>query len=270
MDPNVTIIIPIYKPNKELLEKIENALAEQKFDGKIDILKINKGGFGKTFNYGVQEAKTEIVISLHQDCMPSSNTWLRNLIEPLKEKDVVASVSKVELPFEFWNKFDPVGKILSAKEQKIITPSLDQKGCANKKSALLQVGLFDTEHFATAGEDTDMYLKLLKIGKIVYPNAKVIHYHEHTYKNRFKKELQLSNSFGALVRLYGTKISNWYIGLLKAIPIIGWPLFILTSKPKKIGISLFLLAIPLYLIVNLIYSYGFWKGFLKGEQTQLL
>jgi GT2 family glycosyltransferase len=270
MDPDVTIIMPIYKPDPKILNLVDSALANQKYDGKITILKINKGGFGQTFNYGIQRAKTEIVISLHQDCVPVNDTWLKDLVAPLKDKNVVASASKVELPFEFWNNFDPIGKILSAKEQKVITPALDQKGCANKKSALLQVGLFDNKHFTTAGEDTDMYFKLIKIGKIAYPETKVIYYHNHTYKNRFKKELQLSNSFGALVRLYGIKIDHWYIGLLKSIPILGWPLFLLSSKPKKIGLKLFLLSLPIYLWVNLIYSYGFWQGYLNNKQTQLL
>ena len=87
MEPDVTIIIPVYKPNLEILNKVDDALAAQQYTGKITIHKINKGGFGKTFNYGVQHSKTEIVISLHQDCVPVNNTWLRDLVAPLKEKD---------------------------------------------------------------------------------------------------------------------------------------------------------------------------------------
>jgi GT2 family glycosyltransferase len=195
--------------------------------------------------------------------------WLKNLIDPFKDDDVVATVSKVELPFEFWNKFDMVGKILSAKEQMIITPLLDQKGCANRKSALLKVGLFNCDNFATAGEDYDMYLKLIKIGRIIYPDAKVLHYHKHTGKNRWAKETQLSNSIGALIRIHGTKIHHWYVGILKAIPIIGWPIFLLQCKPFKIK-HLTLVAIPLGLALNFVYMKGFWSGFCGGKQTKTL
>jgi GT2 family glycosyltransferase len=268
-EPDVTIIIPIYKPNEEIMARVDKALAEQKYKGRIIIKKINKGGFGKTFNNGVINSTTDIVVSLHQDCMPVNDTWLRDLVAPLEDNDTVASVSKVDLPYEFWNTFDPVGKVLSAKEQQTVTPALDQKGCANKKVALLKVGLFNTDKFATAGEDYDMYLRLKNIGKIAYPETKVIHYHIHSYKNRFAKELQLSNSFGALVRMHGSKIDHWYIGFLKAIPIIGWPIFLLQCKPLKIK-HLILLAIPLSLVVNFIYAKGFWKGFFGGRQTQTL
>lgn len=266
---NVTIVIPVYNPDKEIFKKVELAIKNQDYDGKIKVLKLQKGGFGATFNYGLKKAKTEVVISLHQDCVPSSTDWLKKLVEPLKDKDVLASVSKVELPFEFWNKFDIMGKILSEKEQKIITPALDEKGCANKKSALIKAGLFDTKHFATAGEDYDMYLKLLKMGKIVYPDVKVIHYHRHTWKNRLKKELQLSNSSGALVRIHGTKMPHWYVGIIKAIPLLGWLVFLLGINVKKLKFLSFI-AIPLYFLVSFIYCYGFWKGFLMGRQTQLL
>lgn len=266
---DVSIIIPVYKPDKELLKKVINSIKNQDYRGKIKILKIQKGGFGTAFNYGLKKAKTEIVISLHQDCVPSSNDWLKKLVEPLKDKEVVASVSKVELPFEFWNKFDVVGKILSEKEQNVLTPLLDEKGCANKRSVLLKVGLFDTKHFATAGEDFDMYLKLSRIGKIAYPDAKVIHYHKHTWKNRLKKEFQLSNGCGALVRIHGIKMPRWYVGILKAIPILGWLVFLAGINLKKLKF-LSLLAIPIYLLVNFIYSISFWKGFLMRRQIQSL
>jgi GT2 family glycosyltransferase len=269
-DKDVTIIIPLYKPDKDLLKKVYESIKNQDYDGEIEILTIEEGlGFGGTFNYGLKKSKYDILVSLHQDCVPSSNDWLKKLVEPLKNENVVASVSKVELPFVFWNKFDIIAKILSAKEQAVLTPLLDQKGCANKKSAIIESGMFDTKHFATAGEDFDMYIKFKKIGNIAYPDAKVIHYHKHTWKNRIKKELQLSNGFGSLVRLHGNKMPNWYVGILKAIPLIGLPVFLAGSNVKKLKFLL-IPAIPIYLFINLIYSFSFWKGFLSGRQTQLI
>jgi GT2 family glycosyltransferase len=162
-----------------------------------------------------------------------------------------------------------IGKILSAKEQGILTPLLDEKGCANKKSALIKAGLFDTKQFTTAGEDFDMYLKLSRMGEIAYPDTKIIHYHKHTWKNRIGKELQLSNAFGALVRIHGTKLPRWYVGVLKAVPFLGWLIFLAGINIKKLKF-LSLLAVPIYLLFNFIYSIGFWKGFFNKIQTQLL
>jgi len=262
---DVTIIIPTHNQNKELLSKIENTISKQKFDGKVKVIKVAGMGLADSLNHGIKNSKTELVVSLHQDCIPSSDYWLKNLIEPLKEKEVVASVSKVELPKEFFEKFGFLAKIFSIKEQKILTPLMDEKGCAYKKESIEKAGFFDGKTFRTAGEDFDMYLKLSKLGKIAYPKAKVYHYHKHTFKNRLKKELQLSEGFGALVRKYGRQMPGWYKGLIKSIPIAGWPFFLLNFPYTRMffgGIAWIFLS----LVVNLIYFVGFWKGFLTGRQ----
>lgn len=264
---NVSIVIPIHNPDKLLLDKVIKKVKSQKFSGKIEIIQVDKGlGLAASMNYGIKKAKNPIVISLHQDCVPSSNSWLKNLIEPLKDKHTICSVSRVHLPFDFWNAFDPIAKILSVKEQKVLHPLMDEKGCAYKKKEMIRLGLFDEKNFRTAGEDMDMYLKMRKTGKIAYPDAEVIHYHKHTWKNRIGKELQLANSQGALTRI-NKEMGGRLIGFFKAIPLLGFPLFILSINPRKLGFFLSFLAVPLYLIINLIYSLGFWKGFLMGKQT---
>ena len=223
-------------------------------------------GLADSLNYGIKNAKTKVVISLHQDCVPSSNDWLKNLVEPLKNKNVVASVSKVELPREYWKKFHYLAKIFSIKEQKIITPLMDEKGCAYKKEAIEKVGFFDGKTFRTAGEDFDMYLKLKKIGKIVYPNAKIIHYHKHTFKNRLKKEAQLAEASGVLVKKYKTEIKDWYKRILISIPFIGWIFLILKFPYIRMPFGGILWVI-FSLLVNFIYFFNFWKGFLTGRQV---
>jgi len=263
----VSIIMPIYKADKKIIAKINRAIKSQDYKDKIKVIKVDKElGLADSLNYGIKQAKTEIIVSLHQDCVPNSKNWLRKLVKPLERENIIASVSKVELPYKMWKKFDLLAKILSAKEQKIITPLMDEKGCAYKKSALLKTGLFDGKTFRTAGEDFDMWIKLKKIGKIAYPNCKIIHYHKHTFKNRIKKELQLSNGFGALVKKYGKEMPNWWAGIMKSIPVFGWLLFLANFPYSKIGLSS-LLWIPLSFGINLLYSYGFWKGFLAGKQT---
>jgi GT2 family glycosyltransferase len=258
----------ISKTTENILKEFENKHESKNTNIEVKWIKVPSGmGYARSMNLAIRKAKSPIIVSLHQDCLPSSNSWLKQLIEPLKDKDTVTTVSKVHLTFDFWKDFDPIAKILSAKEQKIITPAMDIKGCAYKKSVLMKVGLLDEKHYRTAGEDVDLYLKLKESGKIAYPNIKVIHYHKHTWKNRFKKELQLSNSQGALCRLHPKDIKQKYIGFLKAIPLLGFLLFLYYIDIKKLGIFLSLLAIPVYFFVNLTYSYGFWKGFLRGKQT---
>ncbi|MGD9276222.1 MAG: glycosyltransferase [Candidatus Pacearchaeota archaeon] len=273
---DVTIVIPLYNPDKKILKEIGGAIKRQEYGGRINVIKVEgKGGLSAQLNYGIRKAKTEIVVSLHQDCVPASDDWLKNLIEPFKESKVVATVSKVELPKEFWEKFDLLAKIMSAKEQRVITPLMDEKGCAYRKSAMEKIGFFEEEKFKTAGEDFDAWIKLKKIGEIAYPDVKILHYHEYSsgknkkdyiFKNRFKKELQISNGFGALVRIYGREMPNWFVGIIKSIPILGWPIFLIKFPYKKLGVKS-LLWIPISLVVNIIYCRGFWKGFFEGRQS---
>lgn len=263
---SVSIIMPLYNPNKSLLKRIEKSIKNQDYKGKVKLIKVDEHlGLAEQANHGIKKAKTKIVIILEQDCIPATKSWLKKLVEPV-EKGAITSVSKVDLPYELWEKFDLVAKIMSAKEQKIITPLMDEKGCAYKKDALIKAGMFDSKNFRTAGEDFDMWIKLKKLGEIAYPDCKIIHYHIHTAKNRIKKEIQLSNGFGALTRIYGIEMPKFWLGFLKSIPIIGWPLFLLNYPYIKVGASS-VLWIPLSLLNNILYSYGFWKGFIDGKQT---
>lgn len=264
---DVSIIMPLHNPDNKILKNIDSMLKKQKTKSKVQIIKVNKNlGLADSMNYGIKKARYPIVITLHQDCVPESDNWLANLIAPLEENEVVASVSKVHLPQDLWNSFDYLAKIMSVKEQKIITPLLDEKGCAYKKSILKKVGLFDGKNFKTAGEDFDMYIKLTKIGKIAYPNVKVMHYHNYNWRTRLKKEFQLSNAFGALFRIYGKNLPGWYRGVIKSIPVIGWPTFWLNFPYVRMPLG-GIIWIFLSFLVNLIYSFSFWKGFLIGRQT---
>lgn len=289
-----SLILPMYKTNPELTKRQVNALKKQSQKINLDIVVVDKGidakslsllnslkskgrklrifkvdsgiSFASSMNAGIKKATCSLVIILQQDCIPKDDKWLSRLIEPFNDEKVIASVSKVELPFELWNRFDFIAKILSVKELGVITPALDEKACAYKKEILAKAGLFDYKNFRTAGEDFDMYLKIRNLGKIAYPDTGIIHYHFTNWKKRLEKELQLSNGFGALVRIYKTGIPRWHVGLLKSIPIVGFPIFLLSIKSRKIKL-LSLAAVPLCLAVNLIYSYGFWKGLLNKKQT---
>lgn len=264
---DLNILIPLYKPEKKLMRKIDKAIKNQRFRGKIKVTKIDGFGLAEALNKGIRESKEEIIVSLHQDCIPYSNEWLNELIAPFSNKEVVASVSRVELPMTYWSNFGFLGKIMSAKEQGIIKPLLDEKGCAYRREVLEKIGMFDNKRFRTAGEDYDIYLRIKEMGIIAYPEkAKILHYHKHNFKSRIRKEFQLSEGSGALVRIYGAKMPNHFLRLIKAVPFLGWPFFTLNNNFKKIGVMGVIIWIPLSLLINIIYSFGFWKGFISKVQ----
>jgi GT2 family glycosyltransferase len=218
---NVSIIIPIYKPDKELLNKVIGSLKKQKIRDKVEVIKVEEGlGLAASLNYGIERAKYPIIVSLHQDFIPSDNEWLANLVRPLENKDIVATCSDV-YDLELNKKY---------------TPKLDEKGCAYKKEALIKVGLFDNKTFLNSGEDYDMYAKLKKIGKIVYPGCMVQHNHPGYLRAKGYKRLQNANTWGCLFRIYGFSLPGWWKAILKAN------------------------------VFNPIYFYWFWRGFIKRKQ----
>lgn len=200
---NVSIIIPIYKPNRTLLSKVIEKVKAQSFSGKLELITIDKGfGLAKSINYGIKKAKYDIIVTLHQDCLPSSKDWLKKLVEPLKSSGYVASCSSVK----------------DIEHNQIYTPLLDEKGCAYKKKALKYIGYFDEKTFLNSGEDMDIYLKLRKIGKIAHPKTIVEHHHLGYLNAQGYKRLQNANTWGCLFRIYGFSLPGWWKAFLKANP----------------------------------------------------
>jgi GT2 family glycosyltransferase len=261
---NVSIIIPTHKPDKTLERALEY-LEKQKFKGKKEIIKVEGLGLAESLNYGIKKAKYDIIVSLHQDCVPCSIDWLTKLVEPLKNEEVVASVSKVLLPYMVWESFGIATKMMTAKEARTLTPLMDEKGCAYKKENLVRAGLFDYKTFRTCGEDFDMYFKLKKQGRIAYPNCRIFHFHRTTFRKRLGKEHQYAEGYGTLFRIYKRKMPRWWIALIKTLPLIGALIFILKIDRKVI--KYFLLWLFLSIILNFIYCHGFWKGYLNKKQT---
>src|SRR3989338_1856270 len=86
---NVSIVIPIFNPDRNALKKLIQAVKKQKFKGKIEILEIEENmGFAKQINLGIKKSKYDIVVELPQDCIPANKYWLKNLVEPFKKKKI--------------------------------------------------------------------------------------------------------------------------------------------------------------------------------------
>ena len=265
---NVSIVIPIFNPDRIILKKLLQVVKGQKFKGKFEILEIEKNmGFAKQINLGIKKSKYEIVVELPQDCIPADKYWLKNLVEPFKNKKVIASVSKIRLPDSIWKNLSIFAKAANIKEKEVITSLLDGKGSAYRKSILKSVGYFDEKNFRTGGEDLDLYMKIRKKGIIAYPKTEILHYHPTTYMKRLKKTRQYANGGGTIFRIHGLKMRGWHYFLIKAIPILGLIATVFSFPFNKKETELF----PIYLLGSfpdhIFYLYGFWKGFLNGKQT---
>jgi len=237
---NVSIIMPIYKPDKERLKEIDAAIKEQKFDGDIEIIKVDECmGLAKQMNIGIKKAKYDIIVTLHQDCVPVGEKWLDMLVKSLEESPAYDDLEHI-YPFKM-NGVPTVActsDVLDVETGASYTPLLDEKGCAYKRKALEKAGYFDEKTFANSGEDMDLYLKLKKIGNIAYPHSVVQHFHPGYLNPKGEKSIQNANTLGALFRVHGFRLPGWWKGLLKA--------------------TIFFFQIE--------YSYWFWRGFFKKRQ----
>ncbi|MEK6825989.1 MAG: glycosyltransferase family 2 protein [Nanoarchaeota archaeon] len=264
---NVSIVLPLFNPHKEILSQVLKAIDSQDYLGKVEVLQIDeKAGFSQQMNRGIRKAKHEIVIMLPQDCMPATNDWLSNLIAPFEDIEVVATVSQIQLPDRLWEPMGIFAKALMMREKGVIVSLLDGKGGAFRKKVMEQIGLFDEKTFRTAGEDFDTYVKIKRLGKIAYPQARILHLHPTAFVKRLRKDYQYSNGYGALVSIYGKEMPRWYVGVFKATPVLGVFAFAATYPFKK-GISLYLPYLCTIFFSHIFYVYGFWKGFLMKRQT---
>mgnify|MGYP000227012475 CR=1 FL=1 len=264
---DVSIILPLFNPDKEILTLIERRIKEQDFKGKIEVIKVEMGmGLAASMNYGIKKAKYGIVITLHQDSIPVDDKWLKDLTAPFQDDSVVASVSKVCFPDELYERLDIFTKSMMLKEKGTITPLLDEKGCAYRKEVIMGLGLFNDRDFKTSGEDFDMYIRIKDKGKIAYPSTAIIHHHPTSFLRRLKKIYQNSNGFGANVRIHRTNMPRWFLGFFRAIPIIGIIPLLLTF-PFGLGGFLYFPFMAISPLINIIYTIGFWKGFLMKKQS---
>lgn len=292
----VSIVLNLYQPKKEILKRILDSFAIQKTRAKIEvvivdkktdrevirlikdfseksrrirvvIIKVNENlSFASSMNEGIKKARNNLAVVIQQDCIPVSEFWLDNLVAPFKDKRIVATVSRVRFPDELWSQLNILAKAIMIREKGVNTPLLDEKACAYRKDILNKTGLFNDKDFKTAGEDFDMYIKLKKCGIIGYPDAEIIHYHPINFKSRLSKIEQYANGTGTLVRIHGKDMPRWYIGMSKAIPLLGIAPFIL-SFPIRRSLWLYPVYVLITPILHYLYIKGFWKGYLSGRQS---
>jgi GT2 family glycosyltransferase len=137
-------------------------------------------GLGYNQNLGLSLTKSEYMVLLQSDCEILQNDWLEQMIQ-LMTDDVAVVVSQREI-----HKFAELSA--GARLFNAVAPqdllnatnkSIDQQYCRGKAdlyrvSILREIGGWDRDFF-TAGEDTDLSIKIRKLGHriVLHPTAKV-------------------------------------------------------------------------------------------------
>jgi len=255
---DVSIVIPVYKPDKEVFKKVKEALKNQTV--KAEIIENWDMPEAKSMNTGIKKAKGKIIVTLAQDCVPENEFWLEKLIAPLKDKKIVATVSDLYLTEEYWKTYPFLTRILTLNERNIQYPEMDARACAYRKKDLMKLGIFN-EDPKVIGIDGDLYIKLKNIGKIVRSGGKIFHLHPLTNPKKIKMIYNYAEGSGKIVKAYGINDYSFWPRLLRAIPFLG-----LGSIFGRFPFKKYFYLLPIYLLIavpinHVINVFGFWKGF---------
>jgi glycosyltransferase involved in cell wall biosynthesis len=228
----VSIIIPAYNSEKSI-GKVLGALEGQKYkpfevivvndfsrDNTSDVVKKFKGvklienrtnlGLSKSINKGIRASSGSIIITLHDDCVPLSDTWISCLVNTFSRDPKIGVVSsnyvidfdKLSLKdkcfsYAYWLGDD---KKLAKNEGIEEVNVMGDKCDAYRFDVLKKIGFFD-EKFKFASEDSDISCKVCKSGYTIAKNyaCKVEHIfseseREVTLLDHFKKAIQTTEN----------------------------------------------------------------------------
>lgn len=203
MKEDVTIVIPLYNPDMELLKGSLNLILENSISNRIKRIilvddgspkpaskhkkvlrsisgkilmtrQLNKGPGGAR-NQGALYADTDIVVFLDQDCIPSK-TWLENLLKPLDSGEFIAVMGRIN-SYKINNRVACYSDYIELlrKPKRGLDNNYKYLVTANfaiVKDIFKKIGGFD-ERLTIAAEDLDLTYRLVKEGF-----GKKLHYAE--------------------------------------------------------------------------------------------
>ncbi len=262
--PKISVVIPVYKPEKEVFARVKDMLKRQTV--KAEIVENWNMPEAKSINTGIKRAGGEIIVVLEQDCVPEKDIWLEKLTSPLKNKEVIAVVSDLLLPEEDWNKYPFFLRLLIINERNVQYPDLDIRACAFRKKDLIDAGMINEN--PKAGADTELYMILRERGKIVRANEIIFHLHnQKSFKNVLGKLYMYAEGNGKMVKKYTTNLYLYDVGMrvVRVLPFFG-----IISICFRFPFKKYFYLFPLYLliiapIVHAVNIAGFWKGFFSKK-----
>ena len=229
----------------------------------IVVHKKNKG-VGASYNEGVERSKSDYVVFMHSDSTLPTVNELKKLTQPFyDDKATVATYSYILNPEEVWETYNFWMKSLMARAVGKESAGLNDKfDCINKK-IFDKVRGFDSvnfgHHIGVGAEDSDLHMKLLKEGKVVKSEARVVHLHylkgDYRLSDYIINRKLLARSYGRIMRIRGREI-----GLLILLFFIKPFIAILPFIP-----SLF----PYSFIILLLFSIWYMKKMYITKSTLL-
>ena len=228
MNKIVDLVIPIYKPDEqfyELIRRLENQTVKI---GKIFLMHTEDGksissvldqynniieitvpfssfDHGKTRDEAIRKSSADIVVCMTQDALPANMEMLEALIKPLEDEKIALAYARQmprrdsRITEKFIRNFNypPESKRKSIADRGklgIKTFFCSNVCAAYKREVYLQTGGFECH--VPLNEDMIYAMKCMKNGWDIFysADAKVIHSHNYTYKQQFKRNFDIAVS----------------------------------------------------------------------------
>lgn len=274
----IIVVDNVSKDNSiEIVKKFEK---KSKIKIKLLVQKKDKG-VSSSYNWGVRESKTQLVVFLTSDCSLPTNKELRKLVEPLiKNSAVVATYATCVLPGFIWKTYNFWEKFFSARMVNNKSSEMVLKFDCIRRNAFLSIGGFDDVQFGgdavIGGEDADLSVRFRKIGQIVRSKARAYHLHyrgvDYKLSSMARSRKMYARSQGRFLRKYGLSEKDAWIAFLtrpilavSSVLIIGIPFlivysFLYTSKmfvTKETVLNPRILLVP-FLNIYFLYYELYW------------
>lgn len=250
--------------------------------------KRNKGA-GASFNEGVKNTKSPLVVLMHSDCTLPTNNEIEKLIKPLgTDNEIVATYSSVLFTESVWGKYDFWEKYFFSRVVGKDIAGFTTKFDCVRREVYLRIGGVDTKNYSVGNEDGNLHDKLRNVGKVVKSDAVVSHLQYigegYTFDKMLIKKRGYSRTYGRILRVKGLSLHSGLVFLIKPaiallpfIPYfhsIGIFVLILFSffYTKKMFVTRSTLSDPRILLVPFVnifvlYYEAFWmiEAFLFGK-----
>jgi len=187
-------------------------------------------GLAGSFNRAITMSKSEYVILMHSDVVIEGSDAFAKALAPFADRKAVVAYPVTAQPLEVWKKFNFWQKCFFRKYAGVDSHGILSKfDCYKKKLLIEKVGLFDNVNHRTAGEDTDMDIRIRQAGlKAVPSGVRVIHLHSQdasfSLPKLVQKESQYAEATGAVFARYGI---GWLSDKKYALKVAARPLLII-------------------------------------------
>lgn len=162
----------------------------RKFPIQLREIPPNRFSFGYALNLGAQLAHGRTIVYLSAHCTPTTHTWLKNLVEPLRSNRRLVATYGRQQPRKRVNPFEEPGLQDAFPSDRIKGPLalFSNANCAVRRTALLSNPFDET---LTSSEDLVWRLNF-QVDEILYvPEASVYHSHPINFKywaQRFERD----------------------------------------------------------------------------------